>query len=344
MDSQNIFRPSLPDAISDFIRPFTSGVENYSTFNTRWRNDLQKICGEQNVIINLHRINDVKGINHFFKEINGKLKRGGRFIGCMETLENRKDRLFRKYPPGINAAYYALDFIVKRVFPKLSLTQSLYFTLTNGRNRALSKAEILGRLVYCGFSIEAIRIIDNKLYFVVSKKGEPLPEPKPSHGILLKIKRVGKEGKPINVYKLRTMHPYAQYIQEYVYEQNSLQEGGKFQNDFRITKWGRFMRKFWIDEVPMIWNILRGDLKIVGVRPLSEHYLSLYSEEHKKVRIKGKPGLIPPFYADMPGNLNEIMESEARYIQSYLKDPLMTDFSYGFRAFNNIILKKARSA
>lgn len=294
--------------------------------------------------MNLHRVNDIKGINKLFCAVNEKLRRGGRFIGCMETLENRRERLFQKFPLGVNAAYYGADFVLKRVFPKLSLTRPIYFKLTNGRNRALSKAEILGRLVYCGFSIEAVKVIDNRLYFVVSKKGAPLKEPRPSDGIILKIKRIGKEGRPINVYKLRTMHPYAQYIQEYVYEQNNLQEGGKFQNDFRITKWGRFMRKFWLDEIPMIWNILRGDLKIVGVRPLSEHYLSLYTDEHKQVRIQGKPGLIPPFYADMPRNLNEIMESEARYMRAYLKDPLMTDFSYGFRAFNNILLKKARSA
>lgn len=337
-------QPSLPDVLNEFIAPFCTGADDFPIINTRWRNDVASLTGEQSVVVNLHRMNDVKGINKFFRTINGKLKRGGRYVGCVETLENRKVRLFQKYPPVVNALYYSADFVLKRVFPKLSLTRKIYFDLTKGRNRALSKAEILGRLVYCGFSIESVCDIENKLYFVVSKKSEPLQEPEPSHGIVLKIKRIGKEGKPIQVFKLRTMHPYAQYIQEYVYEQNSLQDGGKFLNDFRITKWGRFMRKFWIDEIPMIWNILRGDLKIIGVRPLSEHYLSLYSEEHKLVRIKGKPGLIPPFYADMPGNLNEIMESEARYIQAYMKDPLMTDFAYGFRAFNNILLKNARSA
>jgi len=327
-----------------FIAPFVAGAGNYTVYNTRWHQDIAKLEKDQSVVVNLHRVNDIKGINTFFRKVNSRLKSGGRFVGCMETLENRKERLYKKYPPVINRMYYAADFVLKRVFPKLSLTHSLYFALTQGRNRALSKAEILGRLVYCGFSIEAVNVIDNVLYFVVSKKSEPLKEPEPSNGIILKIKRIGKNGKPINVYKLRTMHPYAQYIQEYVYEQNNLQAGGKFHNDFRITKWGRFMRKFWLDEIPMIWNILRGDLKIVGVRPLSEHYLSLYSDEHKLVRIQGKPGLIPPFYADMPSNLNEIMESEARYIKAYLKDPLLTDFSYGWRAFNNILLNKARSA
>lgn len=327
-----------------FIAPFVAGASPFPIINTRWPEDVKKMNGDIPALVNLYRVNDIKGINTFFRAVNSRLKSGGRFVGCMETLENRKERLYRKYPPVLNRLYYGADFILKRVFPKLSITHHLYFALTRGRNRALSKAEILGRLVYCGFSIEAVNVIDNKLFFVVSKKSEPLNEPEPSNGVILKINRVGKDGKPIKVYKMRTMHPYAQYIQEYVYEQNNLQSGGKFRNDFRITKWGRFMRKFWIDEIPMIWNILRGDLKIVGVRPLSEHYLSLYSEEHKKVRIQGKPGLIPPFYADMPANLNEIMESEARYIQAYLKDPLLTDFSYGWRAFNNILLKKARSA
>lgn len=344
MTGKKALHELLPPSLAGFIEPYVLGVDEFPVLNSRWKPDVSNLSDNQTVIVNLQRVNDIHGINNFFKSVNSRLKRGGRFVGCVETLENRKDRLFKKYPPVLNAMYYTGDFVLKRVFPKLSLTEKLYFKLTNGRNRALSKAEVLGRLVYCGFSIEAVDVIDNKLYFVVSKKGEPVPEPRPSCGIILKIKRIGKEGKPINVFKLRTMHPYAQYIQEYVYERNNLEDGGKFRNDFRITKWGRFMRKFWLDEVPMIWNILRGDLKIVGVRPLSEHYLSLYSEEHKRVRIQGKPGLIPPFYADLPRNLNEIMESEARYMDAYLKDPLMTDFSYGFRAFNNIVLKKARSA
>lgn len=335
---------ALPKDVKSFVEPFAAALGQVPVFNTRWCHDLKKLPTGQSVIVNLHRVNDIEGINTFFRSINQKLKRGGRFVGCLEALENRKERILDKYPPVFNHLYYCADFILKRVFPKLSATRKIYFKLTHGRNRALSKAEVLGRLVYCGFSIESVKVIDNKLYFVVSKKGDPLNEPEPSHGIMLKIKRVGKGGKPISVFKLRTMHPYAQYIQEYVYEQNNLAEGGKFCNDFRITKWGRFMRKFWLDEIPMIWNIVIGDLKIVGVRPLSEHYLSLYTEEVKQVRVQGKPGLIPPFYADMPRNLNEIMESETRYMKAYMKDPILTDFAYGFKAVNNILLKNARSA
>ena len=292
---------------------------------------------------NLHRVNDIRDLNGFFRTVNSKLKPGGVFVGTSETLEQRKDRLFKKFPKGINAGYYAMDFLLKRVFPKFRVTGKIYDALTNGRNRALSKAELLGRLVYCGFVISEVKEIDNRLYFKAKRNTPPLDDPEPGSGILLRIKRIGHRGKAINVYKFRTMHPYAQYIQAYVFEQNNLCEGGKFADDFRITKWGRWMRKFWIDEIPMLYNILRGDLKLVGVRPISEHYMSLYTNEHKDLRIQGKPGLIPPFYADMPKSLEEIMESESRYIHAYGQAPLTTDWNYCVKAFANIVLHKARS-
>lgn len=328
-----------------FISPLledTTKVNEITKVSDRF-NILKYADASLDAFLNLHRVNDIQGINRFFRSVNAKLKHDGVFIGCLETLEQRRTRLFKKFPPVLNAGYYFLDFIFKRVFPKFKITRGIYFFLTQGRNRALSKSEVLGRLVYCGFSIQEIREIGGKLYFKVIRDGEPLNEPKPSLGLLLRIKRIGYKGKPITVYKFRTMHPYAQYIQSYVFEQNKLQQGGKFADDFRITKWGRWMRKFWIDEIPMIYNIIKGDLKLVGVRPLSEHYLSLYSPEHKILRVQGKPGLIPPFYADMPSTLDEIMESESKYMKSYFQDPFHTDLQVCLKAFSNILLKKARS-
>ena len=296
-----------------------------------------------NTLINLARINDIKSLNKFFRAANESLSTEGVFIGCVETLEQRQERLFKKFPPGINYLYYSFDFMFKRVFPKFKYSRKLYFFISNGRNRALSISETLGRLVYNGFRILDTCDLNGKMYFAAAKETAPREEPSPSTGLLLKINRVGYHGEEITVYKFRTMHPYAQYLQAYVYEQNKLAPGGKIKDDFRITKWGRWMRRCWIDEIPMIWNILRGDLKIIGVRPLSEHYLSLYTPEHRAQRIQGKPGLIPPFYADLPTTLPEIMESEARYIQAYLQAPFRTDLHYGKLVFQNIFLKGARS-
>ena len=150
--------------------------------------------------------------------------------------------------------------------------------------------------------------------------------------------------KVFNVFKLRTMHAYAEYLQEYVHMHNSLKEGGKFQDDFRITNEGKFFRKFWLDELPMIINLLKGDMKLVGVRPLSKHYFGLYTKELQEERIKTKPGLVPPFYADMPKNLEEIIQSELKYLRAYEKSPIKTDLQYFYKAFYNIFLKGARSS
>jgi len=139
------------------------------------------------------------------------------------------------------------------------------------------------------------------------------------------------------------MHPYSEYIQDYVFKKNNLCSGGKLANDFRITTWGKIFRKFWIDELPMLFNLVKGEMKVVGVRPISNHYFSLYPEDMQYLRKTVKPGLIPPFYADLPSTLDEIIDSERKYINSYLKHPVWTDICYFSKATYNIICKRARS-
>jgi lipopolysaccharide/colanic/teichoic acid biosynthesis glycosyltransferase len=89
--------------------------------------------------------------------------------------------------------------------------------------------------------------------------------------------------------------------------------------------------------------LLKGDLKIVGVRPLSLANFSTYPQYLQDKRTKVKPGLIPPMYADLPKTKEEFYRSEERYLDSYLNSPLKTDVKYFFKAIYNIIFKKARS-
>ena len=100
----------------------------------------------------------------------------------------------------------------------------------------------------------------------------------------------------------------------------------------------------WIDELPMLVNLFKGDCKLFGIRPLSEHYLSLYDEEFRKRRIKYKPGLVPPYYADMPTNINEIIKSEETYLNNFDRNRIKTDFNYFWKSFNNIIINSKRSS
>jgi hypothetical protein len=80
------------------------------------------------------------------------------------------------------------------------------------------------------------------------------------------------------------------------------------------------------------------------VRPLSEHYFSLYSKELQEKRVKYRPGLIPPYYADLPETLEEIQQSELRYLDAYEMRPVRTQIRYFLKALYNIIFKKARSS
>ncbi len=294
-------------------------------------------------IINLKNINDAQYINKFFEEVNAKLNLGGIYLGAVETYILRKKRILKKFPPGINWMYYSFDYLIKRVMPKLLLTKKLYFYVTGGRNRVISRAETLGRLYSCGFEVFHEGYIGDRLFYVALKIDEPKFDLNPTYGPLIKLRRFGKNKKIIGVYKMRTMHAYSEYLQAYIYEKNDLQTGGKFKDDFRVTSLGKFMRKFWLDELPMLLNLIKGEMKLVGVRPLSSHYFNLYTKELQEKRLKYKPGLIPPFYVDLPKTLEEIMDSEIRYLDAYEQAPFRTDVRYFFLAFYNIIIKRARS-
>ena len=236
-----------------------------------------------------------------------------------------------------------IDFLYKRVIPKIPITKQIYFAMTRGHNRVMSKSEIMGRLASCGFEI--IEIIEHKglSYFLSKKIRQPYFDMNPSYGPIFSMRRVGHNGKIISVYKFRTMSPYSEYIQAKMIEDNKLDKGGKIKDDSRITFYGKFLRKYWIDEFPMIINWFKRELKLVGVRPLSEDYFSRYPEDLKKLRIKTKPGLVPPYYVDLPVTFEEICDSERKYLKLYFNKPLRTDMNYFFKAFYNILIKRKRS-
>jgi len=168
-------------------------------------------------VVNLKKINDIRFINKFQEAINEKIPTGGIYIGCVETHEQRALRIKKKFPPLVSQIFQFGDFIFKRVWPKLPFFKKVYFFLTDGRNRAMSKAEALGRLCSCGFRILEIKEINNKLYFVGQKEKDPVYDLNPSYGPLFAMRSVGKDGKIINVYNFRTMYPYAEYLQDYIY-------------------------------------------------------------------------------------------------------------------------------
>lgn len=293
--------------------------------------------------MNLDLTNDFSHINKTFIQINKILKTGGIFVGNFESLEQSKSRFYRRVTYLWGNILYPLYFISKRVIPKTPLFRKIYFFISKGRKRCISRAEILGRLNFCGFKLIDLKAIDEKTWFIVKKAKSPLSDRFPSYGLIFKQKRVGKDNRMIFTFKFRTMHPYSEYIQDYIYNLHSLDEIGKIHKDFRITAWGKILRKFWIDEIPMTFNLLKGELKVFGVRPLSQSFFKTYPEDLKKTRTKYKPGLIPPYYVDMPDTIEEVWESERNYLEKYSRHPFRTDFRYFFKALKNIFFYHAKS-
>lgn len=318
--------------------PGTKVLHTSSKFNVESLSE-----DEVSDFVNIRTLNHIRYLNKFFEAVNRKIPENGVFIGTFETVGQRRRRIFSKYQKWLAAPIYFVDFMFHRVFPKVKITRKIYFFLTGGSNRVYSLTEVLGRLVSCGFDIVDYKAFEEQTYFAVKKISDPEYNEEPSYGPLFRMRRIGKNGKVIHVYKFRTMHPYSEYLQRYIFERNNLQEGGKIKDDFRVTYWGRIMRKLWIDELPMFINFFKGDLKLVGVRPLSTHYLSLYDEELREMRLKHKPGLLPPFYADLPKTLEEIINSEKNYLSAYEKYGVITDIKYLSKALYNILIKRARS-
>lgn len=293
--------------------------------------------------LNLEEVNNLRYINQNFIEVNRKLKTGGIFLGRYQSLEQRKESQFEKYPWAFAKAAYFLDFWWARIWPKLPVFKKLYFAVTKGYNRAVSNTECGGRLYYCGFEVMALRKIDHRYFFIARKIKEPSTNPNPSYGMFFRQRRVGKNGRIIHVLKMRTMHPYAEYLHRQILDKNWLEASGKVEGDFRITSWGRFFRKIYLDEMPMLWNWLKRELKLVGVRPLSETFLATYPEDLKASRQKVKPGVFPPYYADLPDGMDEVWASERKYLERYARRPIRTDICYLFKGLKNIFLNHARS-
>lgn len=347
-------KKALQEGILDFaeekvLRYVEKNINLYSTNTFTLRStdiyNIKKLPSYRfDAIVNFMPLNQIRGVNKLFTTVNDKLPDNGIWICCYEPQSVTKRNILKRFPPMIGWMYYIAFFCYKRVLPKLFMTSRLYFDITEGKNRVLSKAEVMGRLCYCGFEIIDERKKGDLNYVVARRKFRPEITARRLYGILVKLKRVGKNGRLFKVYKFRTMHPYSEFLQAYIYERYSLQEGGKFNHDIRVTTLGKFMRKYWMDELPMLINWLKGDMKLVGVRPISQHYFSLYSKELQEQRTHHKPGLLPPFYADMPKTLDEIQESEIRYLtMCEQRGTLLTDFVYFWKIVGTIVFKRSRS-
>ena len=124
--------------------PILQDLYSTNTFTLR-STDLYNIKKLPNyrfdALVNFMPLNQIRGVNKLFTTVNDKLPDGGIWICCYEPQSVTKRNILKRFPPLIGWLYYVAFFCYKRVLPKLLMTSRLYFDITEGKDRVLSKAE-----------------------------------------------------------------------------------------------------------------------------------------------------------------------------------------------------------
>lgn len=159
----------------------------------------------------------------------------------------------------------------------------------------------------------------------------------PGAGPIFAQTRVGRDGKEFTFYKFRSMKPNAESELEQLMPHNEM-DGPvfKIKNDPRITKFGRFIRKTSIDELPQLWNVLKGEMSIVGPRPALTREVAQY-DDYARQRLFITPGLTC-FWQIQPNrnslSFDEWLELDLKYIQ---ERSFLTDWKIIFKTFGAVL-------
>lgn len=151
--------------------------------------------------------------------------------------------------------------------------------------------------------------------------------------------RLTENGRPFKMYKFRSMCTDAE--EKFAEVQKSNQTDGiafKSENDPRITKIGHFIRKTSIDELPQLWNVLKGDMSIIGPRPPLPREVVLYTpHQMERLIVKGGLSCICQCEGRSDMSFDEWVESDIRYIKNR---SLKLDFSLMLRTASAVIKRK----
>jgi len=351
-------RSDLDKPMVDFIEknlPDLQGLNGVLVLDDVKSADDQYISAPASLLIGFTRINDVLRLNQFMQFCTEHISMGGYFVLRYIPFENVIKHMKYRYTGPLYWIVFILYFIWYRAIPKIPWLDRVYFSpkiswlddihlsLVKKRNRPLSKAEVWGRLSFCGMRVLTESKGDGELYIIAQRITLPVQNKIPSYYLIAELEKVGLDGKIIRTHKIRTMFPFSEFLQARIFEDHGLAPTGKFANDFRLTDYGSFLRKYWLDELPQIFDWLRGDIKLVGMRATSRHFLSLYPKEFYDLYIQIKPGLIPPIFDENTNGFDQIVDVELRYLKSYWEQPIRTDIRYFFQTFRDIVFKGVRS-
>ncbi len=137
--------------------------------------------------------------------------------------------------------------------------------------------------------------------------------------VFVKLERIGERGKTFKLYKFRSMVQNAHRMKESLSEYNERKDGPlfKIKNDPRITRFGGVLRKISFDELPQLYNVLKGEMSLVGPRPHEPQEVARYSKHHKQL-LTIKPGITG--LAQISGRSKLSFEEESKLDIYYIEN------------------------
>lgn len=158
--------------------------------------------------------------------------------------------------------------------------------------------------------------------------------------LIFKQARVGKNGRIFNIYKLRSMYVDAEERKKELMKDNKM--NGlmfKLDDDPRITKVGKFIRWSSIDELPQFWNVLKGDMSLVGTRPPTLDEFQQYESHHKR-RLSMRPGITGMWQVSGRSDITdfeEVVKLDCKYIDTW---SLLLDIKILFKTVDVVLRHK----
>ncbi|NIJ45448.1 exopolysaccharide biosynthesis polyprenyl glycosylphosphotransferase [Wenyingzhuangia heitensis] len=249
-----------------------------------------------------------------------------------DSIEALNQKLVRVFEQGINIVNYE-DYIEKitQCVPENNLTEYFYkyFNFSENHENRLYLAVLRLLDIFAGIGGLLFLVLFLPLIILGNLIGN-------RGALFYKQERVGRKGKNFNIIKLRSMVTNA--------EKNGAQWA--VQNDSRITKFGKFLRKTRLDEIPQFWNILNGEMSLIGPRPERPEFVKELEKEIPLYGIRNvvKPGLTGwaqvmfPYAATI-----EEQQKKLRYDLYYIKyRNLYLDFKIVIKTINTVLYFKGQ--
>ena len=223
--------------------------------------------------------------------------------------------------------------LFRKVFINLGdffLSGRVFRILLKSNNSVIFTPELIGRMIFLGYELVKEDRGGGRVFISAKTTQRQKPLQKINSKFIVKLKRIGYRGELINIYKLRTMLPYSELTQQYYLSKIPILPSGKMSADPRVSKFGQFLRKHWLDEIPQLFQVFCGTVRLVGLRPIGATFLSKYPEDLRITRHKYLPGILPVTANLSVTTLDEIFEAERKYLEEKRHQPHLTDLKYFF--------------